>query len=145
MCQEITIFAKFSYTFVFSILDFDFNFKPLDFELIAFFNFIKYPPGHSYGKGTRLHIWNETYFSMNLILCAVAEEKDEEEDAWLRCCLFGSSHSSSCLCLSALTWSESHSLEREKPLTQLQRRLPLWQIYNLLSGASAHQMMLVSI
>ena len=37
MCQEITIFAKFSYTFVFSILDFDFNFKPEDFELIAFF------------------------------------------------------------------------------------------------------------
>ena len=44
MCQEITIFAKFSYTFVFSILDFDFNFKPEDFELIAFFIFIKYPP-----------------------------------------------------------------------------------------------------
>ena len=42
MCQEITIFAKFSYTFVFSILDFDFNFKPENFELIAFF--IKYPP-----------------------------------------------------------------------------------------------------
>ena len=37
MCQEITIFAKFSYTFVFSILDFDFNFEPEDFELIAFF------------------------------------------------------------------------------------------------------------
>ena len=41
MCQEITIFAKFSYTFVFSILDFDFNFEPEDFELIAFLSLLK--------------------------------------------------------------------------------------------------------